>query len=426
MRSGSKALRMRSVGAAVLTVITLGAVPAVPAFAGTVSSTDYRLDSLDKLHIRVAEWRAAENAVREWLSVTGDYTVGPSGTISIPFIGEMPVAGKTSAEVATAIGDQLQQKLGLIDRPDASVELAEFRPFFISGEVQTPGRYPYVPGLTLLKAITLAGGLRRAQDNLGQVRNFIEARGGYNSQVAQRNSLLAHRARLEAEAANKAEADFPDELRQSNEGKKLMADETAIMAARYKRLRVQLSSLADLKKLLEGEVQSLSRKLVTQNRQIDLLQQQLAAIGNLAEQGLVVKQRILTLEQQIADLQGKVIDMETASLEAKQAVSKAMQDANTLQADRETEIAQDKQQTQAELEQVELKIAMNRGLMTEAASRDPAALSDGSTTSSMSDFSVAYSIVRASDGKQTQIAADESTEVLPGDVIKVELALRAD
>src|SRR5207247_2011721 len=118
---------------------------------------------------------------------------------SLPFIGEMPVAGKTTAEVATSIGDQLQQKFGLIDRPDASVEIAEFRPFFISGEVQSPGRYPYVPGLTVLKAITLAGGLRRPADQ-GQVRDFISSRGTYQALVAQRDSLLARRARLVAEA----------------------------------------------------------------------------------------------------------------------------------------------------------------------------------------------------------------------------------
>src|SRR5262245_32278540 len=192
----SRWLRWRAaVQSALIAVLALFAAAMT---AGSANAADYQLDALDRLHIRVAEWRTAEGAVRDWASLTGDYTVGSAGTISLPFIGEMPVSGKTTAEVATSIGDQLQQKFGLIDRPDASVEIAEFRPFFISGEVQTPGRYPYVPGLTVLKAISLAGGLRRAQD-LGQVRDFINARGGYDAMVAQRNGLLARRARLIAE-----------------------------------------------------------------------------------------------------------------------------------------------------------------------------------------------------------------------------------
>ena len=100
---------------------------------------------MDKLHIRVVEWQTAEGAVRDWSTLSGDYTVGPSGSISLPFIGEMPAAGKTTAEIALAIGEGLQQKLGLPDRPDASVELAEFRPIFVSGEVETPGKYQYDP-----------------------------------------------------------------------------------------------------------------------------------------------------------------------------------------------------------------------------------------------------------------------------------------
>ena len=139
-------------------------------------AADYRLAAMDKLHIRVAEWRTAEGAVRDWSSLSGDYSVGPAGNISLPLIGELPVTGKTTAEIATAIGDQLQQKFGLLDRPDASVELAEFRPFFISGDVDKPGQYPYVPGLTVLKAVSLAGGVRRSEAGQRVARLAISQR----------------------------------------------------------------------------------------------------------------------------------------------------------------------------------------------------------------------------------------------------------
>jgi exopolysaccharide production protein ExoF len=382
------------------------------------NAADYQLGAMDKLHVRVAEWRTAEGAVRDWSSLSGDYTVGPAGNISLPFIGELPATGKTTAELATEIGDQLQQKFGLLDRPDASVELAEFRPFFISGDVEAPGRYPYVPGLTVLKAVSLAGGLRRSAD-AGQrfARDFINARGNYDVLVAQRNGLAARRARLIAEADGKAEIDFPKELQETEPGKKLIADETAFKEARAKRLSVQLAALDDLKELLSGEVESLEKKIATQNRQIDLSKQELETIGSLAEQGLVVKQRILNLEQQTADLEGKVLDMETASLRAKQDISKAEQDSTNLQSDRDTEIAQDRQQAEADIQELDLKIAMYRDLMGEVMAKDPQAALSSSGAEGTAP-TVSYSIVREQDGKATEIAADEGTEVLPGDVVK--------
>jgi len=90
----------------------------------------YTLGTMDKLNIRIVEWQTAEGAVRDWSSISGDYVVGPSGVISVPIVGEVEANGRTTAEVATEIGDVLQQKLGLMDRPEASVELAEYRPFF--------------------------------------------------------------------------------------------------------------------------------------------------------------------------------------------------------------------------------------------------------------------------------------------------------
>lgn len=381
----------------------------------------YRLDAMDKLRIRVAEWQSAEGAVRDWATISGDYSVNPTGEISLPFVGELEVKGKTTTEVATAIAAGLQQKLGLPDRPEASVEIAEFRPVFLAGDVQTPGKYPYAPGLTVLKAMSLAGGLRRADNGgTGGVRDFIQAQGNYDVLVAQRNGLLARRARLVAEADNKDQIDFPQELNKSEVGRKLMADETALKEAREKRLRLQLTALDDLKKLLQSEIESLTKKIATQNRQVELSKAELKSISGLAEKGLVVNQRILNLERTSAELEGQVLDLETASLRAKQDIAKAIQDATKLQNDRDTEVAQSRQETEADLEQLNYKMGMYSGLMTEAMSRAPDA---ARTAANGAEPIISYSIVRmGEDGKDSQTAADENTPVLPGDVIKIEVA----
>ena len=157
-------------------------------------------------------------------------------------------------------------------------------------------------------------------------------------------------------------------------GKKLIADETAFMAAREKRLRLQLAAIDDLKQLLQSEISSLDKKIATQNRQVELSRTRIERHRQPCQiKGWWSTQRVLSIEQTIAELEGKVLDMETASLRAKQDIAKATQDATALQNDRDAEIAQDRQQTEADIEDVTLKMGMHTNLMAEALARDPAA-----------------------------------------------------
>lgn len=79
-----------------------------------------------------------------------------AGTFSYPFLSEIRARGLTSAEVEGIITRGL---LGdyLVD-PKVTVRILEYRPFFVNGEVKKPGGYPFKPGLTLRKAIAIAGG----------------------------------------------------------------------------------------------------------------------------------------------------------------------------------------------------------------------------------------------------------------------------
>ena len=80
-----------------------------------------------------------------------------AGSFSYPFIGEVQAKGKTAAEIEQLIIGKLKGDY-LVD-PRVSVSVLTYREFFISGEVQKPGAYPFQPGLTLRRAVALAGGL---------------------------------------------------------------------------------------------------------------------------------------------------------------------------------------------------------------------------------------------------------------------------
>ena len=411
-------LRRRAT-AALRTFIALLVATTTLAAAGTAGAGEgYRLGVMDKLRIRVVEWQTAEGAFRSWDAVSGDYSVGPSGSISLPFIGETAAVGKTTAEISKAIGDALQQKFGLIDRPDAAVELAEFRPVYLAGDVETPGAYAYGPGLTVLKAISLAGGLRRSSESRsGAERNFVNAQGNYKVYVEERNRLYAKRARLVAEAGAKGEIAVPTELDGLEDATRLIAAEKNVMQARENRMRLQITQLNDLKALLEKEIVSLDKKSETQERQVELARSELKGIGNLADRGLVLNSRVLAIEQRIADIEGKVVDLDTASLRAKQDINKASQDATNLANDHAAEIAESRQAVEAEIAGLTLQIDMYRGLMAEALANAP----EAARTSAPEAPRATYSIVRGTGRASKEIAAEETAEIQPGDVIKVTL-----
>lgn len=82
--------------------------------------------------------------------------VGQNGRIPYPFLGELTVSGKTVSQLQSELTDGLMPDF-LVD-PRISVSVVKYRPFFVNGEVRNPGGVDFQPGLTLRKAISLAGG----------------------------------------------------------------------------------------------------------------------------------------------------------------------------------------------------------------------------------------------------------------------------
>ncbi|MFD1010738.1 polysaccharide biosynthesis/export family protein [Shinella fusca] len=381
---------------------------------------EYRLGVMDKLRIRVAEWQTAEGAIRDWSAVSGDYSIGADGALSLPFIGTLPADGRTTAELAEEIGRKMQVLFGLKDLPSASVEIAEYRPVYLAGEVQTPGAYPYAPGLTVLKAVSLGGGLKRADPGQRFTRDFLRSEGEAAVQLAERNRLLIRRARIAAEMGAAKDIVMPKELGDSDEARAILESEKALMASREKRLRLQLTALADLKSLLTNEIDALGKKSETQTRQLELVQGDLTKVDSLAEKGLAISSRRLALEQRAADLQAALLDIDTASLKAKQDINKASQDETNLQNDWDAQLAQEMQNTEQELDTLTLKLGTSRDLMSEAMlqSADAVTLKGGASAAN-----IGYSILRTVKGKAEQIRATETTPILPGDVVKVDISL---
>jgi protein involved in polysaccharide export with SLBB domain len=121
--------------------------------AGLDKPGDFTLGSGDK--IRVTIFGADQ--------LSGEYDVDLGGSISLPLIGPVPAAGKTLDQVKIAITQRLREK-NLMNDPQVSTAMVSARPFYILGEVQKPGEYPYHGGLNIISAIATASGFTYRAD----------------------------------------------------------------------------------------------------------------------------------------------------------------------------------------------------------------------------------------------------------------------
>ncbi len=146
----------------------LPALPATPHGA-------YRLGAGDTVLLRIYDQP----------QLSGEFAIDDSGAVDLPLLGLIPAAGKTTPEFAAAIAATLQEKK-LILNPAVAAEVQKYRPFYILGEVNTPGPYPYRPGMTVLTAISIAGGFtyRAEQDYVGVTRDTGSQAAQYRAQIS--------------------------------------------------------------------------------------------------------------------------------------------------------------------------------------------------------------------------------------------------
>jgi protein involved in polysaccharide export with SLBB domain len=135
---------------------------AAPVLAQSDAISNYRLGSGDVISIQVL---GEEDLKRERIRLSD------AATISYPILGEIKLYGKTVAELETYIRDGLTGRY--LVNPQVTVTIIEYRSFYINGQVEKPGGYPFIPGLTVRKAISLAGGFkeRASKDKIFVIRD---------------------------------------------------------------------------------------------------------------------------------------------------------------------------------------------------------------------------------------------------------------
>jgi len=88
--------------------------------------------------------------------LSGTFKISDNGALVMPLVGQVSAQGLSVPELQKRLTTQLNAKA--VKSPDVTIQIEEYRPFFILGEVKNPGSYPYVPDMTVLTAVAIAGG----------------------------------------------------------------------------------------------------------------------------------------------------------------------------------------------------------------------------------------------------------------------------
>jgi protein involved in polysaccharide export with SLBB domain len=388
------------------------------------SGAEYLLGPQDKLRLKIYEWRASRDVIFEWTALNDEFIVGAGGSLSLPFVGDIRAAGETPQNLAKEIGSRLMHQMGLGRQPDVAVEVVQFRPFYIVGHVTQPGEFPYRPGLTVLQALTIAGGLRTREEDIARLeREVIAGRGEVSILSLNNVSLLARKARLEAELAGAKEIGFPNTLSSlKGEGSVsiMMEQERAIFAARKDGLETQVRALEDLKGFLVKELASLEKQLTFHDKQIELVQKELSGVSTLVKKGFSAAPRELGLQRTLADVQSSRLSAETALLRARQEISRTEISILQLRNTFSNEVTVALRETQAELDETSRKVDTAAQLLHESEVSAPRLLALRAKAQRAKPI---YTIMRPDGSRTIELQATEITEIAPGDTIKVEIPL---
>jgi protein involved in polysaccharide export with SLBB domain len=314
---------------------TLAAAAALAlALAGTpdaLRAEDYQLAAGDVLAIHILD--------RPDLSVE-TARLQPGGRLMLPRLGSLDLGGMTAEAARDAIEDRLRTIEGLT-RPDVTVEIQEYRPVFVAGDVNGPGGFEYKPGMTVLHAITLAGGFVRpeaadanARLEAGRLRQALTQ---FDEQEAVSRVNLA---RLLAERddtpftapAGTAALVTPDRLAS------LMATETAIMAERRVTFEGLLKNLTILQAEYDNEIKALNGQLAAKEAQTALIEEEAATVRDLASRDLVSLQRELQVRNAAIEIDANKLEIGAFISRAQSARGRLDQDALSLRAERKIEI----------------------------------------------------------------------------------------
>ncbi|WP_416068346.1 SLBB domain-containing protein [Rhizobium sp. ZK1] len=381
--------------------------PVLPAFAD-----DTPFAPQTKIRLTIAQWMPSKGQYERWEAIGGEYTVSDDGAVFLPFLGSLPVGKLDNAGLTNQIATRLQEKIGLMQAPVVMIEILEYPPIYVVGDVAKPGEYKFRPGLTVLQSLAMGGGPVRAKSE--QQTQSIRLAGELRETDHAILRSAAKLSRLQAEMDGAKEITF-DRTDGSNQqyAAGIYNEERVIFQARASALERQSKALVELRDLLNTEISTLEEKLAGADDNIKSVEDQLVSVKTLVAKGLTLSSRQLDLQRLLTTYRADKLDLVTAIMRGRQAISETTRNLEGLADTRRSEIATEAQSERANLDQLKMKRELTQKLLIEGLAAGEDAKNPGD------ELPLTFTVSRRNDGQINQFPASETTALEPGDVVRV-------
>ncbi|MER8824338.1 polysaccharide biosynthesis/export family protein [Mesorhizobium sp. M0991] len=369
----------------------------------------------ERVDVEEDKWGGASSAsaLRGLLQrpeLSGEYTVQEDGTISLPLLGSIPVANRSTLQVQADLMETFEQLLG--HKGLVNILPLERSPIYVLGPVKNPGSFKYAPGLTILHAIALAGGLDRGQSEPWQKIEAVRETQKRSGAIDAMLKLLARAAVLKAERDGMAPEIPPQllELAGATEAANLVNEQSdrrkAVAMARKYRERATLSALEGAKQdvVAYGRMESLDEL-------VKLREERVKSMRTLVDRKVLSMTVMNQVQSELSDAEQRRRDALNQYATAKQRLasleSEALQTRADLRNDLEVEIETMENQIAANVRELN---ASEGVLYTLPVTRAQFAKDANRLT---------YRIVRQSAAGPVSIGSGGMTLLQPGDLVNI-------
>ncbi|RWE70245.1 polysaccharide biosynthesis/export family protein [Mesorhizobium sp.] len=392
---------------------TVGKAPDVP--TGALFGVGDRLKAVfyERVDVEEDKWGGASSALHGILQrpeLSGEYIVQEDGTISVPLLGSIPVANRSTQQVQADLAETFNQLLGR--KGLVNILPLERPPIYVLGPVKNPGSFKYAAGMTILHAIALAGGLDRAESEPWQkieaVRETQKRTGAIDTML----KLLARAAVLKAERDGTAPK-IPRQLLElagATEAANLVNEQSdrrkAVATARKDRERATMRALEAAKQdvVAYGRMESLDEL-------VKLRQERVNSMRTLVDRKVLSMTVMAQIQSELSDAEQRRQDALNQYASAKQRLawleSEVLRTRADLRNDLEVEIETTESQIAANVRELN---ASEGVLYTLPVTRAQFAKDANSAT---------YQIVRQSAAGPVSIETVGMTLLKPGDLVNI-------
>lgn len=356
------------------------------------------------------------------LDLTGEYTVQLDGSVSIPRMGTFSAAQRSLLDLQSEIADTFERSMG---RPcEVTITILDRQPVYVMGAARNPGAYKFVPGMLVLHALALAGGLERQAERSGQLIDFLREKERQVSIESRLKRLLAQKARLEAERDGLTEAIAPSRLTNLasvDEMRTLMETENALLAQQQRTYDEEMRRSAEEIDAVRRELAAIESRRDQNQHLVELRQKRLTEMTELAGKGVVSGPNLTLARTDLAEVVSKADEASLLMAQAEQKIQQAERNAARITDERNARITHDLAANVEETMRTEREQVSAQRISDALSFQSPELMADAASAR------IGYEIVRRERTQETtSIKADEMTPLAPGDIVRVKMLSTSD